>query len=61
MTASAMPLALSSAAICFLLPLLIEQVAQALQEQHAKDVFLVSRRIHVAAQVVAARKRWLES
>ena len=51
MTSSAMPLALQ--VLGELLALLIEQVAQPLQEQHAEDVFLVLRGIHVAAQVVA--------
>ena len=35
-----------------LVSLLIEQIAQALQEQHAEDVFLVLGGIHVAAQIV---------
>ena len=40
-----------------LLALLIEQVAQPLQEEHAEDVFLVLRGIHVAAQVVAGAEQ----
>ncbi len=36
-----------------LFALLIEEVGQPLQKQHAEDVFLVLRRIHVAAQVIA--------
>jgi hypothetical protein len=36
-----------------LLLLLVEEVAQALQEKHAEDVFLVFRGIHVAAEIVA--------
>lgn len=36
-----------------LLPLLIKQVAEPLEEQHAKDVFLILRGIHVAAKVIA--------
>ena len=47
----AMPLALRS--LAKLLAFLIELVAQPFQEQHAEDVFLVLRGIHVAAQVVA--------
>ena len=40
-----------------LLALLIEEIAQPLQEQHAEDVFLVLRGIHVAAQVVAGAEQ----
>jgi hypothetical protein len=36
---------------------LIEQVAGALEEQHAEDVFLVLAGIHVAAQVIAGRQQ----
>ena len=36
-----------------LLAFLVEEVAEPLQEQHAEDVFLVLRGVHVAAQVVA--------
>lgn len=32
---------------------LVKQVAGAFEEEHAKDVFLVLARVHVAAQVVA--------
>ena len=50
-----MPLALRS--LRELLALLIEEIAQPLQEQHAEDVFLVLRGIHVAAQVVAGAEQ----
>ena len=40
-----------------LLLFLIEEVAQPLQEEHAENVFLVLRRIHVPAQVVARAKK----
>jgi hypothetical protein len=34
---------------------LVKQVAGALEEQHAEDVFFVLTGIHVAAQVIAGR------
>ena len=40
-----------------LVSLLIEQIAQALQEQHAEDVFLVLGGIHVAAQIVTGAEQ----
>jgi hypothetical protein len=46
--------------LAFLLDLfatLIEQIAGALEEQHAKDVFLVLAGIHVAAQIIACREQ----
>jgi hypothetical protein len=36
-----------------LFPFLVEQVAQPLQEQHAENVFLVLRGVHISAEVVA--------
>ncbi len=50
-----MPLAFKS--LRKLLAFLIEQIAQPFQEQHAEDVFLVLRGIHVAAQVVASAEQ----
>ena len=40
-----------------LLALLIEEIAQPFQEEHAEDVFLVLRGIHVAAQIVAGAEQ----
>ena len=40
-----------------LLALLVEEVREPLQEEHAEDVFLVFRRVHVAAQVVAGAEQ----
>ena len=40
-----------------LLALLVEEVAEPLQKQHAEDVFLVFGCVHIAAQVIAGTKQ----
>jgi hypothetical protein len=50
-----MPLAFRS--LAEQLPLLVEKIGEPLQEEHAEDVFLVFRGIHVAAQVVAGAEQ----
>ena len=40
-----------------LLAFLIEEVGEPLQEQHAEDVFLVLRGVHIAAQIVAGAEQ----
>jgi hypothetical protein len=40
-----------------LLALLIEEVGEPLQKEHAEDVLLVLRGIHVAAQVIAGAEQ----
>jgi hypothetical protein len=42
-----------------LLALLVEEIAHALQEEHAENVFLVLGGVHVAAEVVAGLEREL--
>ena len=42
---------------CQLFALLVKEVGKPFQEQHAEDVFLVLRGIHVAAQVVAGAEQ----
>jgi hypothetical protein len=40
-----------------LVPLLVEEVGKAFQEEHTEDVFLVFRGVHVSAQVVTGTKQ----